>query len=162
MSQKYYHNDYKKMLGLDETRTASEKLLDKAIGGFRQKVEVKEERPPEKKVKEEHVALAHREVLEKLMKNIESNTNASKVLKPLNILKKCLNDVGFVEDAEVNTLEQWKRIAESLIDIDDRVVGNFSEIGLVIDSLEEVFVLLLQPLKKMQVISGSIKQEEKT
>ncbi len=40
MKDKYYHNDYKKMMGLDETRTASEKLLDKALGGFKAKPEV--------------------------------------------------------------------------------------------------------------------------
>ena len=34
-NQKYYHNDYKKLLGVDESRTASEQLLDRAIGGFK-------------------------------------------------------------------------------------------------------------------------------
>jgi hypothetical protein len=28
---KFYHNDIKKQLGIDESRTASEKLLDKVI-----------------------------------------------------------------------------------------------------------------------------------
>ena len=28
---KYYHNDIKKQLGIDDSRTASEKLLDKVI-----------------------------------------------------------------------------------------------------------------------------------
>lgn len=32
MTEKHYHNDYKRLIGLDESRTASEKLLDKAIG----------------------------------------------------------------------------------------------------------------------------------
>jgi hypothetical protein len=27
--QKHYHNDYKKQMGIDESRTASEKLLDR-------------------------------------------------------------------------------------------------------------------------------------
>lgn len=36
---KYYHNDYKKMIGLDETRTASEKILDKVIGNITPKLQ---------------------------------------------------------------------------------------------------------------------------
>lgn len=49
--QKYYHNDYKKLMGVDESRTASEKLLDRAIGGTRPAPIVKEEQPPLKKIK---------------------------------------------------------------------------------------------------------------
>jgi len=33
----YYRNNVKKMLGVDETRTKSEKLLDRAVGGFTKK-----------------------------------------------------------------------------------------------------------------------------
>ena len=29
MAEKHYQNDYKKLMGVDESRTASEKLLDK-------------------------------------------------------------------------------------------------------------------------------------
>jgi len=61
--QKYYHNDYKKLMGLDETRTASEKLLDRAVGGFKQADQIIQERPLQKKVKEEHTVLTHREIL---------------------------------------------------------------------------------------------------
>ena len=31
MTQKHYQNDYKKLLGVDESRTASEKLLDRDL-----------------------------------------------------------------------------------------------------------------------------------
>ena len=101
MSQKYYHNDYKKMMGLDETRTASEKLLDKAIGGAKKVSEVVV-KPVEKRVKEENVSLTHSEVLNKLLKNIEGNKSAVKVVKPLSILKKCLNDQSFTTSTEIN------------------------------------------------------------
>jgi hypothetical protein len=114
MSQKYYHNDYKKMMGLDETRTKSEKLLDRAVGGFRQREELVQERVLQKKVKEEHTVLSHREIREKLVKSIEGNTNAGKVLKPLNILKKCVNDQAFVSDAEINVFEQWSALSNIL------------------------------------------------
>lgn len=31
MAEKHYLNDYKRIMGVDESRTASEKLLDRAI-----------------------------------------------------------------------------------------------------------------------------------
>jgi hypothetical protein len=102
MTNKYYHNDYKKMMGVDETRTASEKLLDKAIGAFKKTVEVVD-KPTEKKVKEENLNLTHLDILNKLVKNIEGNKNAVKLLKPLNILKKCMNDQVFLNSPEINT-----------------------------------------------------------
>lgn len=125
MKDKYYHNDYKKMMGLDETRTASEKLLDKAIGGFKGKTEVVQ-KIIEKKIKEENVNLTHIDVFNKLAKNIENNKNAVKVLKPLNILRKCLNDQSFVTHPEINTIKQWKAIVDLVIDTDDKLVGNYS------------------------------------
>ena len=94
MTQKYYHNNYKQLLGIDQTRTASEKLLDKAIGGV--KPEPKQEKVIEKKVKQEHSNLTHQEVLDKIIKNFDGNSNASKLVKPVNILKKCLEDSSFV------------------------------------------------------------------
>ncbi len=89
-------------MGLDQTRTASEKLLDKAIGGVK-KVPETVVKPVQKKVKQENISLTHSEVLNKLIKNIEGNKNAVKVLKPLSILKKCLNDQSFTTSAEINT-----------------------------------------------------------
>ena len=159
MSNKYYHNDYKKMMGVDETRTASEKLLDKAIGGFRKAVEVVE-KPAEKKVKEENVSLTHSDVLGKLVKNIENNRNAVKLVKPLNILKKCLNDQSFVNSAEINTFEQWKSMTYLLIECDEKLVGNYSEIGLVIDCLGEIFALVTACVKKLKTKGDGVKEEE--
>lgn len=128
MAQKYYHNDYKKLLGVDETRTASEKLLDKAIGGFRPPFEAKEEKLPQKKVKEEHSSLTHSEVLAKVLKNIEGNSNAGKLIKPLSILKKCLGDKAFTSSADINSYERWKDILEKVTSIDDRLNGTYGEI----------------------------------
>ena len=59
-------------------------------------------KPVEKRVKEENVSLTHSEVLNKLLKNIEGNKSAVKVVKPLSILKKCLNDQSFTTSTEIN------------------------------------------------------------
>ena len=50
----------------------------------------------EKKVKQEHSNMTHQEVLDKIIKNVDGNSNASKLVKPVNILKKCLEDSSFV------------------------------------------------------------------
>lgn len=158
MTQKYYHNDYKKMMGLDETRTASEKLLDKAIGGFKAVPELAS-RPAEKKVKEEAVSLSHAEVLGKLTKNIENSKSAVKVLKPLAILRKCLNDQAFTCSPQINTFEQWNALLGLLIEADDSLVGNYSEVGLVIDCLVEIFEQLLSSLRKLRGEGEALKEE---
>lgn len=94
------------------------------------------------------------------MKNIDNNKNAVKLLKPLNILKKCLNDQSFVSSAEINTFEQWKAMAYLLIESDEKLVGNYSEIGLVIDCLAEIFALVTACIKKLKSKGDGLKQEE--
>ena len=81
---------------------------------------------PEKKVKQEHLALTHFEVLTKLVKNIDSNNKASKLVKPFGILRKCLGDKAFVLSPEVNSEAQWTGLLMQLIAVDERVVGNYS------------------------------------
>lgn len=129
--QKYYHNDYKKLMGVDESRTASEKLLDRAIGGVRPAAKPKEEQPRMKKVKEEQSNLTHSQILGKVMKNVSSNNSAGKLLKPLSLLKKCLNDPMFVEDSEINNISGWSNMFLSLMEIDGRMLGSYGEINLV-------------------------------
>lgn len=92
------------------------------------------------------------------MKNIDNNKNAVKLLKPLNILKKCLNDQSFVSSVEINTFEQWKAMANLLLESDEKLVGNYSEIGLVIDCLAEIFALVTACIKKLKSKGESVKQ----
>lgn len=103
--------------------------------------------------------MTHGDVLGKLVKNIDNNKNAVKLVKPLNILKKCLNDQSFVSSAEINTFEQWKTMAYLLIECDEKLLGNYSEIGLVIDCLAEIFALVTASIKKLKTKGDSVKQE---
>ena len=65
------------------------------------------------------------------MKNVSSNNSAGKLLKPLSLLKKCLNDPMFVEDNEINNISGWSSMFLSLMDIDGRMLGSYGEINLV-------------------------------
>ena len=71
-------------------------------------------------------------------------------MKPLNILRKCLNDQSFVTHPEINTPTQWKVIVNLVIDSDDKLVGNYSEIGLVTDCLVEIYSSILIYLNKLK------------
>ena len=82
------------------------------------------------------------------------------LVKPLNILKKCLNDQSFVNSAEINTFEQWKSMTYLLIECDEKLVGNYSEIGLVIDCLGEIFALVTACVKKLKTKGDGVKEEE--
>lgn len=93
-------------------------MLDRAIGRQRPVAEPKDEKPAEKKVKQEASSLTHAEVLAKITKNIAANTNAGKLLKPLGILKKCLEDKSFIANPEVNKLEQWIDLLQLLLAVD--------------------------------------------
>mgnify|MGYP000916708038 CR=1 FL=1 len=57
---------------------------------------------PVKKLKVDQPVLSNRQILEeKLFKNIENQQNPAKLLKSLGILKKCLNEDAFLNDAEI-------------------------------------------------------------
>lgn len=47
-----------------------------------------------------------------------------------------------------------------LIESDEKLVGNYSEIGLVIDCLAEIFALVTVCIKKMKNKGNDLKQEE--
>lgn len=76
-------------------------------------------------MKQEVSSLTHVEVLTKITKNIVSNSNAGKLLKPLSILKKCLEDKSFILNPEVNKLDQWFDLLQRLLEIDERMIGNY-------------------------------------
>lgn len=89
-------------------------------------------------MKEETVSLTHEEVLAKLVKNIEGNKTAAKLIKPLTILKKCLNDQSFISAPPINNKGQWQSLGRLLMDVDYKLMGSYSEIGAVIDCLVDI------------------------
>ncbi len=65
------------------------------------------------------------------MKSVSVNNSAGKLLKPLSLLKKCLNDPMFVDNSEINTIDSWSSMFMSLMQIDGRILGSYSEVNLV-------------------------------
>lgn len=49
------------------------------------------------------------------MKSVSVNNCAGKLLKPLSLLKKCLNDPMFVDNSEINTIDSWSSMFMSLM-----------------------------------------------
>lgn len=62
----------------------------------------------------------------KLIKSIEASNAAVKVVKPLNILRKCLNDPSFTTAPAINSKDQWRSLVGLLTKVDDKLVGNYS------------------------------------
>jgi hypothetical protein len=99
MAQKHYHNDFKKLNGIDESRTASEKILDKVMRGRESSLPVATHPEPaslpRKKVKregEDNREIKSAEILDKLMKTVAVSNNSAKVEKGLSVLLKCLGE----------------------------------------------------------------------
>lgn len=81
MDQKHYHNDYKKLHGVDESRTASEKLLDRNLTKRREAeglnlTEVRQSEPQKKVKKESHAGenIDAGDVIKKVIKAIKNQT----------------------------------------------------------------------------------------
>ena len=124
-------------------------MLDKAIGTYFGKAEIRDEVKPVKKIKEEHLNISSEEYWGKVIKSIENNTSSAKLSKSLAILKKCLNDQAFLSNEQINSMENWMALVGLVLEIDGKMIGNYSENNLVIELMLEILQIVLESIRKL-------------